>query len=208
MYNAFLFLFVSIAIYLVTFSTNNRSAFILNFRYYILVEYILLVTYFYYLLHNQLIKKLIIYSIIPFFILWVINYFTSASNQIDNFLPITQFLVFLIIIVTYFVSKMLENSSIVLHKQISFWVCVGLFIHFSGNFFFYLLISSIDKTKDALLFSQMLSITSIINILKDIILALAWLAHERTETPNDKIVFPEGVDFDEPFPFISKPTTT
>jgi hypothetical protein len=101
----------------------------------------------------------------------------------------------------YFIGKMRFVSRVPIYKQISFWICVGLFIHFSGNFFYYLLITS---TKDVALIMQMKVVGSIVSITKDIILSLAWFAHERVETAADIIHIPDGLDLDADLPTIRK----
>jgi hypothetical protein len=85
-------------------------------------------------------------------------------------------------------------SRIPLYKTISFWLCVGLFIYFSGNFFFLLLSTS---SKDKAFISQMRTINSIVTFAKDIILALAWFAHEKIETEADIIHLPDDLGLDD-----------
>ncbi len=43
-----------------------------------------------------------------------------------------------------------------------------------------------------------------VNISKDIILSLAWLAYERQETSADIIQLPDGLGLDDDLPFLTK----
>ena len=86
-----------------------------------------------------------------------------------------------------------------LYKSISFWICVGLFIYFTGNLFYLLFVESV---KDSKLINLMKIIYATVSISKDIILALAWFAHERIETDADKIKFPDGLGLDDDLPFL------
>jgi hypothetical protein len=97
---------------------------------------------------------------------------------------------------------MINVSAIPLYRLTSFWICVGLFIYFSGNFFYFLLIST---NKDPNYLNQMRIVYSIVNITKDIILSLAWFAHERSETDADILKIPDGLGLDDDLPF--NPTT-
>ena len=89
-------------------------------------------------------------------------------------------------------------SSIPLFKFISFWLCVGLFIYFTGNLFFLLFITS---TSDKDVLHQMFLIYTIVTISKNIILGSAWIAHEKLQTDADIIQLPENMKLDDDFTF-------
>lgn len=91
-------------------------------------------------------------------------------------------------------------SNIPLFKSISFWICVGLFIYFTGNLFFLLFIWS---TSDKGLLKEMFIIYSLVTISKNIILASAWFANERITTDADIIHLPENMKLDDDFTFIN-----
>ena len=69
-----------------------------------------------------------------------------------------------------------------IYQSISFWICVGLFLYFSGNFFFFLFnTSSSDKN-----FLHQLRIGySIVTISKNILLSLAFFATEYVEEKDN-----------------------
>ncbi len=89
-----------------------------------------------------------------------------------------------------------------LYKSISFWLCTGLFIYFSGNLFYLLFIMSV---KDQALNNLMKVIYTIVSISKDIVLSLAWFAHEPEETDASIIKIPDGLGLDDDLPFLTKP---
>ena len=89
-------------------------------------------------------------------------------------------------------------SSVPLYKTISFWLCVGLFIFFTGNLSFLIFIR---YTKDHALIDQMQLIYSFVTITKNIILAGAWFAHEKLQTEADIIQLPENMKLDDDFTF-------
>ena len=89
-------------------------------------------------------------------------------------------------------------SSIPHFKSISFWLCVGLFIYFTGNLFFLLLLPS-TTAKEIL--KQMFLIYTFVTITKNIILASAWFANEKIQTDADIIQLPENMKLDDDFTF-------
>ena len=91
-------------------------------------------------------------------------------------------------------------SSIPLFTSISFWLCVGLFIYFTGNLFFLLCLPS---TSNKELLKPMFLIYSFVTITKNLILAGAWFAHERTITDADIITLPDNMNLDDDFNFIN-----
>ena len=97
----------------------------------------------------------------------------------------------------------MSNVSIVpLYQSISFWLCVGLFIYFTGNFFYILLVSSANNP---VLIKEMKTIYVIVSISKDIILAFAWFAHERVQNDSDILRIPDEMQLDDDF-IVSKQT--
>lgn len=179
---------------IIVYFVKNRSYYFFDLRVYLLFEYTILIYFFYELLRNKLIKKLLLLTVIPFFIFAVINYFNTDPNTFNNLPVITEFLTFMIIIIVYLFEKMNIVTAYPLIKSISFWLCVGLFIYFTGNFFYLVFITS---GKDAAFVKQMKVVYSIINISKDIILSLAWFAHERIETKEDELRIPDEVHLDD-----------
>jgi hypothetical protein len=166
--------------------------------FYVLSECICFCLFFYFILQRKLAKKLVLYSILPITIFWVFNFLYYTKENFNNHTLILEFIFFIIVISYYFYEKMkiVTNNSI--YKSISFWLCTGFFLYFTGNFFF--LIFS-NYSKSPLLLKQLKLVYAIITISKDIILALAWLADERTETDSDIIKFPNGLGLDDDLPF-------
>ncbi len=81
-----------------------------------------------------------------------------------------------------------------LYQSISFWICVGLFIYFTGNFFFFLFITS---SKDKQFIEQMRLIYMIVTIIKNIVICFAFLSNEIIETDKDKeFQIPNEIDLD------------
>ena len=143
-------------------------------------------------------KKIILFSIIPFWCYCFYNYSVSDPHTFNNYPSLVEFSIFIFVIIFYFYEKMNIVSSTPLFKSISFWLCVGLFIYFTGNLFFLLFITS---TKDRNIINQMFIIYSCVTITKNIILAAAWFAREKLQTDADIIQLPKNMKLDDDFTF-------
>ena len=160
-------------------------------------EYLALVIFFAQLAKSKTYKKIIIFSIIPFWSYCVYNYTVSNPNTFNNYPSLVEFSVLILIIIYYFFEKMKIVSTIPLFTSISFWLCVGLFIYFTGNLFFLLFINSANKN----ILQQMFVIYSGVTIAKNLILGAAWFANEKLQTDADIIQLPENMKLDDDFIF-------
>jgi hypothetical protein len=173
---------------------ENRKLLVINLNVYLVAEFILLSFFLNRVIKNSLVKRIPLF-LIPVFISFTIYCF--YKEKLNNAF-IAEFLIFIIFLLFYFFEKIRIISIYPLYKSISFWLCVGLFIYFTGNFFFLLLANS---SKDIAFIKQMRIVNGIVSISKDIILALAWFAQERPETDADIIKFPNGLGLDDDLPF-------
>lgn len=179
----------------------NKAYYFLTVRTYCLIEYSILAFFFFKLLKNNFIKKLLIISIPIFLSFTFYNYLTTDKIAFNNYPFLVEFLVFILVLIYYFYEKMKIVTTYPLYQSISFWLCVGFFIYFTGNFFFLLFSTS---SKDPAFLKQLRVVYSIVNITKDIILTLAWLAHEPTAEENTELRIPDDVHLDDEFTFTNK----
>ena len=112
-----------------------------------------------------------------------------------NDASVIEFLIFIVILIYFFFEKMKQNFIVPIYQTINFWVCVGLFVYFTGSFFFLLLLSNVDKT-DTHLKNEMKIIYSIVTILKNIILSLALLVNEDKTDEFQEFQIPNELDLD------------
>ena len=198
-YTILLAFFSSTSLYIVNFQ-HAKTAYFVILRIYIAIEYAILVYFFSKLSPNKSFKKIIFFSIFPFWGYCLYNFFVSEHDTFNNYPALVEFAVFILIIIFYFYEKMNVVSSIPLSKSISFWLSVGLFIYFTGNLFFLLFIFS---TSDKEILKQMFLIYSCVTITKNLILASAWFANEKIQTDADIIQLPENMKLDDDFTFIN-----
>lgn len=133
-------------------------------------------------------------SIIPFFIYYTYD-FIKFNGTIPNNPSIAEFLVFIIILVYFFFEKMKVNVQFPIYQTIDFWICVGLFIYFTGSFFFLLLISNVNKSDNELR-SQMAIIYSIVTIVKNIMLSASLFVNESKLDQDNPLKIPSELNLD------------
>ena len=199
-YTILLAVFTSISL-LFIYYFKSFSEYYLTLRFYNIVEYSILAFFIIKLLRNKPIITIVKYSIIPFISYCVVDFLISDKSKFGNGPVIIEFLIFMLILVYYFYEKMKYVKSYPLSQSLSFWLCVGLFIYFTGNFFYLLFVAS---SKNPLLIKQLRTVYFFVNISKDIILSLAWLAHEPTEEENVELYIPDDVHLDDEFTFTNK----
>ena len=196
-YTVLLAFFSTATLYILNFE-KSRPAYFFILRIYIAIEYSILIFFFSILFQNKIMKRVIIFSIIPFWIYCTYNFFVSQHDAFNNYPALVEFAVFILVILFYFYEKMKIVSSIPLFKSISFWLCVGLFIYFTGNLFFLLFITSTSEQK---ILQQMFLIYTGVTIAKNLILGSAWFANEKLQTDADIIQLPENMKLDDDFTF-------
>ncbi len=161
-------------------------------RVYTIVEYVLFAIFLNQLYKNKLAKKIVLYSIIPFVIFCILNYMSNGS-KFSSYPLLTEFLAFIVFIIYFFYEKMKTEVVNPLYQSITFWICVGLFLYFTGNFFYLLFI---DSTTDKIVLQQLRTIYSIVTISKNILLSLAFLAHEQIESNEESFNIPNELNLD------------
>ena len=175
-----------------------KEYYLINVRTYVITEYILLALFFFCTIKSKIPKNIILFSALPFTIFCILNYFSSDPLVFNNKTLLAEFSLFIIVIVYFFFEKMRIVTRIPLYQSITFWLCVGLFIYFTGNFFYLLFTSTATDLKFK---AQMHIIYSIVTITKDIILSLAWFAFEQKVTIEDELRIPKDLHLDDDLSF-------
>ncbi len=189
MYTNILAFFALIALVLKLIKVE-RFWLIIDVYFYLFAEFGVLIYSFYYLIKNPFVKKCML-VITPLFIGLTIRFFIKG-NQSYPF--IMEFFIFMVILLYYFYEKLRFVTSYPLLKSISFWISIGLFVYFTGNFFYLLFVGT---SKDPVIIKNLLIIATLVNIVKDIILSLAWLAREPNATENTELYLSDDLHLDD-----------
>lgn len=183
-------LFSVISLYVI----KSKTFYLINIRVYVLIEYMIFAYFLFNIYKKKIAKNIIIYSIIPFFLFALSDYLSSGKNTFSTNPLIAEFLAFMIFIIYFFYEKMQTVVLYPLYQTISFWICVGLFLYFTGNFFFLIFTKS---STDKQFVNQLKIIYSFVTITKNIFLSLAFFANEIKENSGEEIEFPNDIDLDE-----------
>ena len=79
----------------------------------------------------------------PLFFIYNIYDYLKNGNEVFGDIPtVFEFLLFIIFIILYFFESMQIQFEEPIYKSTIFWICVGLFVYFSGNFFYIVLVEN------------------------------------------------------------------
>ncbi len=195
------FVYKIVTVLLLVFILIANSSLIANSKYaniafdiFVVVEFTLLSLMYRYIIKSLLVKKLIIFSIFLFVIYWIYNFSKISSDEFKlDFLTIAvESLFFTVIIIFYFYEIMQHNFTTPLFQLPSFWISVAFLVFFSGLFFIILLSKTdFNKIKDIFLL-----ITSIITIIKNILLCIALFANKNLVLNKDINPIPSNLNLD------------
>ncbi len=166
---------------------------------YTIVEYSLLTLMFYFFYEKKTPKIFLLFIAASYWVFFVtMNYRQHAD--FNSYPLLIEFFSFILFIIYYFSEKILIPSFQPIYKKISFWICVGLFFYFTGNFFYILLVEN-SRNQPAEVKNQLILIYSLVTITKNLILGFSiWIGDESDNNPNNFIPFPENIDLDTTTP--------
>ena len=151
-------------------------------RFYNVFEYSLLAYLFYLYIQNKVVRKILLFSIIPFAVFGLYDYFTASKPALP-FLPLIFEYLILLIFIIYFFFEVLQETVLepIYHKSI-FWISVAFILNFSGNFF--LLLSSVNSFDNETFRETFTIIYSSVTMLKNVLLCISVIIKEN-RSEND-----------------------
>ena len=121
----------------------------------------------------------------------VIAAFITIIPTVIVFLALFYFIIYILF---FFYSKMRTVSEVPLYQTMSFWIFVAFFLYYTGNFFFFLIISS----KQTLEIQQFLMfVYSGVTIFKNIILCSSFKFNEPKKIHNLNLSIPTELNLDD-----------
>lgn len=180
---------------------HSRPSFLLIFKFDLISEYLILTYFFWLLIRSRIVRHLLVASTVPFvfYSLWVFS--TSPNTTFNNSPTLVELLVFIVVIIYYLFEQMRISFQMPVYQTISFWLSVGLFVYFSGIFFYILLVESYFRQSDRIK-NELILISSTVLILKNIILALAFTVKEsKAEDSNYEFNIPLEINLDSFTPY-------
>lgn len=188
-----------ITVLITRYGFQSFESYYLVTRFYNILEYSLLAYLFYLYIKNKVVRKILLFSILPFSFFAFYDYFTASKPALP-FLPLIFEYLILLIFIIYFFFEVIQETVIepIYHKSI-FWISVAFILNFSGNFF--LLLSSVNSFDNEVFRDTFTIIYSSVTILKNILLCIAVYTKENkneNDPFNNIAIDPE---LDNYFPF-------
>jgi len=174
---------------------NDKVANFLVFRIFSICEFSIISIFLLRNVKNYNIKRIITINIYLFILFALIDYAIFDKTRFNNHSSIVSSLVLIAYIVYFFYEKMKTVVVYPLYQSISFWICVGFFLYFSGTYFCFLLSQS---TKDPKFISQLNLIYGLVTLSKNLILSMSLFTNEQDESIlEDKLEIPININLDE-----------
>lgn len=185
----------SALIYILVYYLETYSGYILALRFHLLTEYTLLSCFFYFILKRKLFRLIIIFLVIPFYLFTFFEYQTNGNNLFNSYPTILEFFIFILFAIFFLFELLNEVNIEPLSNNIIFWINVGLFVYFCGNFFYILLVqNSINADKSVQ--NKLIIIYSIVSILKNILLSIGFIFSQEPSPKNNSDSFPKDLNLD------------
>ncbi len=175
---------------------HSYPSYIFYLRIHLVFEYLLVTYFFYCLLKSSLVKKILLFLIFPFLVYNVYDYILFGNEVFGNGPTLAELLIFMAVIIYYFFEKMQYYFQFPIYQTIDFWIFVGLFVYSSGIFFYILLFNNSNKS-DLYLINELKIIYSIVIIIKNLILGLAFVNSNLENAREEKVLdIPSDLNLD------------
>ena len=178
LYTSLIFVLV-ITGFLIKYSLKSIENYYLITRIYNITEYSALAYFLSLYIKNGHVKKVLLYSPIPFVLICLFDYLSSKEPSIP-FMPLLSEYFILLIFILFFFYELMQSSIIEpIYTKAIFWICSAFIINFSGNFF--LFIYSKNSFNDLEFQKQYTVIYTTVTVIKNILLCIGVLIKETKD---------------------------
>mgnify|MGYP003340961695 FL=1 len=176
--------------------SNSYSHYILALRIHLVFEYLLISVFMYNNIESAKVRFLLLVSLPLFFAYNIYDFIRNDNSGFSNNPTLLEFLIFIVLIIFYLFEKMKVNHEAPAYSSINFWINVGLFVYFTGNFFYILLVEN-SVNADITVKNQLIVIYCIITITKNLILSFAFVKNDLEDSlKKNQYEFPKDLNFD------------
>lgn len=173
---------------------KSQAIYFIILKFYTLFEFTLVAYFLRCIIKNAIVVKILKYSLYVFVPVCIYFYVITNSSRFSTYPSIIEFMFFIVILIYFFYEKIKTVIIYPLYQSHTFWICVGFFIYFTGNFFFFLFSNT---TSDKSFITQLNIIYSFVTIIKNIILSVSLLVNEPVELNDDELHIPTDINLDE-----------
>jgi hypothetical protein len=168
---------------------NLRPFFIYDI--FAVVEFSFFSWFFYLVINNHNIKRLILPIVVLFCMFSLSLYvFLPESNSFSSIIAGVESVLIISMCIYYFFDQLKESNTLLIYASINFWRIISFLIYLSGTFFLY--IYSESRINDKTFIKEYIIINSSFIILKGILLGVAMLMkpinnHNQNIFPEDRL---------------------
>ena len=191
---------VSITVFIGTIFINyleNYELYLITYRLFSFFEFSLLAYFFSLNISSTPLRKLLIFTIIPFGLLSIFDFISSIGDEFTFYPQIAECIVFIFTIVYIFYEKMETELKMPIYQTYFFWISIAFLIYFGGDFFLFLFSkTSLKKSQD--FYFQYSLILGSFTILKNILLCVAVIQSKysvKKLNPSDEALKQIELDF-------------
>jgi hypothetical protein len=202
----FLYTFI-IALFIISgsisaFILKSPKSYYLLTRIYNFIEFGILSYFFSRFIQTSFVKKVLLYSPIPFLFFCIYDLLTSDQPEIP-FLPLSIEYIILLAFIIFFLFEEMKNTNIVpVYQKAIFWISVAFILNFAGNFFLFLY--SKNSSNDESFQLNYAILYGTITIVKNILLCISAFINPKYQKLSNNQSHDLDLDYDSPFNFEKK----
>lgn len=147
---------------------QHRSNF-LFYNIYQLTETFLLYYFFYLIIKNAFVKKVILFLSIPYIILWLLSLLKFGDNSYFSSCTNFENITVLGLIIYYYYEQIIIINTAFIYAESTFWIVTAFFIYIAGIFFLFLYIPSLNLPEN----EKYYVLTYIFTIIRTVLLCVA-----------------------------------
>lgn len=197
MYTCVIF-FLTILSFLTLYGYSLRNAYYNLIRVYNLLDYCFLAYFFSLHIRNKIVKRGLLFSIIPFTILCISDFLSSDKPSLPYFPLAIEYVTLLVFVVYFFFEVIQSTVSEPIYQKGVFWISVAFIINFSGNFFLFLY-SKNSYNNNAEFQKYYVIIYGTITIIKNILLSISAQVYSRNT--KNHMTHPKIGEIESPYSF-------
>ncbi len=166
-----------ICLFLFRYVYPDRTIYFTIGRIHPVIEFSIIAWIFSLFFQNKIIKKIVAFAPIPFFLICLIDYLSAKTLSIAYVPLLTECLFFISLFIYFFFEKMKQDINEPLFNTFIFWIAVAFLINFSGNFLLFVYSETSNKEPDFK--TNYTIIYSTVTIIKNILLCIAVTMKEN-----------------------------
>lgn len=115
------------------------------------VEYVLLGWIYYLIITNQVVRRMILYSLFVFPVVCLFfSLYVQNTEQNNTYMIITESLLLIFLSLFYLRELLLFQPVAAIYRFPAFWICVGVLIYFTGNLLIECLLNYMNSHNEAM----------------------------------------------------------